>query len=155
MDITATLEIPPHIAEKVWESCKKKNLSNEGQKEKDQLDDYTPSFSEFLGFVETSNPKSAGGFNGMSYHLMQLLPSPSTDASKTYIPLSLVILPPYIPIIICFLISMSTLVLTPHAELPAQDATQSLVISKPSLCVNKASNSGCGYWSDEGAILPA
>ena len=75
MDITASLEIPPHIAEKVWESCKKKELPEEGQREMDLLDDYTPSYLEFLGFIETSNPKSAGGFNGMSYHLMQLLPA--------------------------------------------------------------------------------
>ena len=75
MDITSSLEIPPHIAEKVWESCKKKEIPKEGLDEMDGLDDYTPSYSEFLGFIETSNPKSAGGFNGMSYHLMQLLPN--------------------------------------------------------------------------------
>ena len=58
---------------------------------------------------------------------IHLISSPSTVASNTYIPRFLVILPPYIPIIISFLIFLS-FVLIPQAEPPAQAATQSLVI---------------------------
>ena len=57
MDITTSLEIPPHIAEKVWKSCKKKEIPKEGLMDMDHLDDYTPSYSEFLGFIETKKKK--------------------------------------------------------------------------------------------------
>jgi hypothetical protein len=70
MEVAATLGVTADIAAKVWESCKTKPLERSAQAETEKLDDYTPSYSEFLEFIETANPRSAGGYNSMNYNLL-------------------------------------------------------------------------------------
>ena len=40
----------------------------------EDLDEYTPSFEEFSSFIKTTNPRSAGGMNGLNYLMVQNLP---------------------------------------------------------------------------------
>ena len=40
----------------------------------EELDEYTPTYAQFTSFIKNANPRSAGGYNGMSYLMMQNLP---------------------------------------------------------------------------------
>ena len=74
LEITGTLKVPPDIANKIWDSCRIKQLDTEARTEMDELDDYTPTYEQFTSFIKNANPRSAGGYNGMSYLMMQNLP---------------------------------------------------------------------------------
>jgi hypothetical protein len=75
LEVAHSLEVPPDVALKVWESCKIKTLNRAAMAEMEELDEYTPSFSEFMEFIDTTNPRSAGGFSGLNYNLLRNLPS--------------------------------------------------------------------------------
>ena len=38
------------------------------------IDDYTPTYEEFSSFIGKANVRSAGGYNGMNYCMLQNLP---------------------------------------------------------------------------------
>jgi hypothetical protein len=75
MEVALSLEVPPEVAEKIWESCRIKPIQQAAKCDMEGLDDYTPSYNEFLDFIETTNPRSAGGYNGLNYNLLRNLPS--------------------------------------------------------------------------------
>ena len=74
MEVVRSLGVPSETADKIWDSCRRRESPAEAACEMEALDEYTPSLAEFKAYIKCSNPRSAGGFNGMSYLLMMHLP---------------------------------------------------------------------------------
>ena len=66
--------IPTDVADTLWAAFQPRNISTEGMAEAPALSDYVPSLQEFKGYIKSLNPRSAPGFSGLSYLIVQLWP---------------------------------------------------------------------------------
>ena len=52
------------------EEVNKKELEEEGRKEAEKLDEYTPTLDEFKEYITKMNPHSTGGISGLTYYMV-------------------------------------------------------------------------------------
>ena len=73
--MAAKLNIKWEVAKEVLEGMADKPISVEGRAEAEELERYCPSLEEFNKYIETLNPRSAGGPSGLTYLLVQQWPA--------------------------------------------------------------------------------
>jgi hypothetical protein len=66
--------IPTEVSDKLWDAFKPRAISAEGAVEAAALSNYLPSLQDFKGYNKSLNPRSAPGFSGLSYLMVQLWP---------------------------------------------------------------------------------
>jgi hypothetical protein len=72
--LTRDCSIPPSASEPLWTAFSPKPLSDEGLREARELEHYIPTLQEFKLHINTLNPRSAAGFSGLSYLMVQFWP---------------------------------------------------------------------------------
>ena len=68
------LKVHEEYAVDVLEGMKDKDITEEGKIEAGLLSNYTPTLEEFNDYIDTLNPRSAGGPSGLTYLLAQQWP---------------------------------------------------------------------------------
>ena len=71
MAFAGELGAPSNAISHVWKGMMKKEISDEGKKEGEDLKNYIPTLEEFLATIKKMNPHSAGGISGLTYFMVQ------------------------------------------------------------------------------------
>ena len=65
MKMSSEFKIPPEVARKVFEGITKKDISEEGKMDSEDLGKYIPTYEEFVAYIGHLDQKSAGGPSGL------------------------------------------------------------------------------------------